>query len=394
MSDNLPSGEVSNCGAEYSARVLSSWMELAPDWLVIADRCAATPFQSLAFLKSWYSTFAQGLTRQAIIIDVRDASGQPALLLPLIWAQEEGLRVIRFADAGVSDNNAPLLGPAAPLTSTAMMQAWQAVRAALPRHDVMCLEKIPNTIADQVNPLTLLPGLEKGPLNAHPLKLDEEWSQYLRRRSKKFRKEQDRVWRVFQRHEGARFDMITNADEALRLFDDFEREQSDRLRGLGQSYFLDGAEYRAFYRKLFTEGLGAGTVIFGVLRVGDVFVGGLVGFTNRHSITFVRLSHAGGEWRNCSPGRLVIERVLIWAHQAGYRQIDFSIGDYDYKNDFDIDTVTLKELTVVGSWKGLAMTAKARLKGLARRSARLRALRNWLHPALAIGRGDKIGLAA
>jgi len=120
--------------------------------------------------------------------------------------------------------------------------------------------------------------------------------------------------------------------------------------------------------------LPAGTTLFGALLAGDELVGGLLAICNRKRVVFVRLAHAGGEWGICSPGRLVIERVLEWAHAQGYRDFDFSIGDYAYKQDFGIATEPPYEYAAASSWKGLASASVSRVKRLARQSQTLRAL--------------------
>lgn len=369
--------EVGRASSEggYVARRLEDWLALGPEWREGITAEQATPFQNPVFLETWYRHFAKEEGCAPLVIDIRDAAGRPALLFPLVVKREGRLSIISFADAEISDNNAPLLGKAAPKTPAQMRRAWEALRAVLPAHDVLRLPKIPRFIGGTINPLMWLAGMEASPLNAHPLDLGEDWAVYVRNRTKKFRKEQARVWRVFQRHDAARFDIITDPAEAVGLFDEFERHQSQRIRSLGETYHLDGADYRAFYRDFLAQGLPSGKAVLGVLRAGDEFVSGLMGICNERSIVFVRLSHAGGAWSTCSPGRLVIERVLEWAHGAGYRRIDFSIGDYGYKSDFGISTEGLFEFIAAGSLKGAIATALPKLKALARRSAVLRSLK-------------------
>ncbi|HKY90910.1 MAG TPA: GNAT family N-acetyltransferase, partial [Nevskiaceae bacterium] len=62
--------------------------------------------------------------------------------------------------------------------------------------------------------------------------------------------------------------------------------------------------------------------------------------------------NAMGEWRNCSPGRLVIERTMAALHAQGVRHFDFTIGDYYYKKGFQPDTVPLHDVQLPLSWKG------------------------------------------
>lgn len=374
MSDTVAGAASGEGRGPFTAALYHRWTDVPAAWTARDDDISATPFQDPVFLASWYQSFCQDETCQPVIVALADADGRPALLFPLAAMLDRGLRVICFADAGVSDNNAPLLGPAAPTSPGAARRAIDVLRKSLPAHDLLRFDKIPQRIGSRPNPLALLAGVTVGPLNAHPLRFAGEFSDYVRSRAKKFRKEQARVWRVFQRLEGARFDIIADPVEAQDLFATFERLQSERIRGLGQEYSLDEPRYRDFYRRLLAEGSAGGTVVFGALRLGGELIGGLIGVANQRSLVFVRLGHAGDKWGFCSPGRLVIERVLEWAHGAGYRDIDFSVGDYDYKRDFCIGSERLLEYARAGSLKGVAMAGLHYAKGVARGSRHLRAL--------------------
>ncbi|OQW52721.1 GNAT family N-acetyltransferase [Candidatus Raskinella chloraquaticus] len=374
MSDSV-AGKASGEGrGAFTAALYHRWSDVPAAWTALAHETSATPFQNPVFLAAWYQSFCHNDPCQPVIVALAGADGTPALLFPLVSLRDRGLRVVCFADAGVSDNNAPLLGPAAPTSPGTARRAIEVLRKALPGHDLLRFDKIPQKIGSRPNPLALLAGVTEGPLNAHPLHFADDFSDYVRSRAKKFRKEQARVWRVFQRLEGARFDIIADPVEAQELFATFERLQSERIRGLGQEYSLDEPEYRDFYRRLLAEGIRAGTVVFGALRLGSELIGGLIGIANKRSLVFVRLGHAGDKWGFCSPGRLVIERVLEWAHGAGYRDIDFSVGDYDYKRDFCIGSERLLEYARAGSLKGVAAAGLHYAKGVARGSPQLRAL--------------------
>ena len=94
--------------------------------------------------------------------------------------RERGLRTIEFADLGVTDYNAPILGPAAPSTESAAAAVWQHVLRALPECDLIHLRKMPLTIDGRPNPLVLLRDTYPSNCPGFSISMPEDWETYLR----------------------------------------------------------------------------------------------------------------------------------------------------------------------------------------------------------------------
>jgi CelD/BcsL family acetyltransferase involved in cellulose biosynthesis len=341
------------------------------------------PFQTRAFLDAWLKTLGRLPGAEAVIVEVqRVADGAPAALFVMAIEIRRGLRCLTFADNCVSDNNAPLMGPAFPDTDDGVRAIWAAARKAMPRAHILRLEKLLPVLADgRANPMLALSGVRDGELNAHPLRLPEAWETYSRSRMKHFRKEQERVWRVFTRHEGAAFEIVRDPDAALNALLALERMQDIRMQELGATYCLDDPAHRSFYRELLTAGLKDGTGGISVLRAGDEIVAALFYLRSAGTTAFVRLAHLHGEWRNASPGRVILEQTLKALHAEGSRLFDFSIGDYPYKFAFNVGTVPLKEIVSPMSaralpiyWAGLARRRLRRVAWLRAAWRRMRGL--------------------
>jgi CelD/BcsL family acetyltransferase involved in cellulose biosynthesis len=200
-------------------------------------------------------------------------------------------------------------------------------------------------------------------MSGHPLSLPESWSSYIASRTKHFRKEQARIARVFERHANARFEMVTTPERAEVILAAMEKLQSERMRNLGLPYRLDEPIYTAFYRRLAHAGIPSGDVVIGALLAdNDELVAGLFGITLANGATFVRIAHAGGVWRNASPGRLVIEKTIEALHARRFRSIDLSIGDYGYKNNFGVGSTPLMDVVSAISLRGWPSVLSHRTK--------------------------------
>ena len=284
------------------------------------------------------------------------------MLLPLVELRQRGCGIVEFADLGITDYNAPLLGSAAPRGAASARKLWEALVAELPAVDAIRLTKMPGEIAGQPNPLALLPSARKSHLHGNVLNIGS-YQEFREARGRVRRKESDRSWRVFTRLGGTHFSRAADVEEALDILRCLERQQRRRIEGLGLAYLLDAPHIANFYRKLVTDGLDSGYVVVTALRAGDEVVGALLGICSGPRFTILRIGNAGEAWKTCSPGRLVITRTMEQLAEAGCTSFDFTTGDYEFKRRLGAKRGDLFELTLATSWLGAPMVARAAVKG-------------------------------
>lgn len=327
----------------------------------------ATPFQNPGWLSAWYASVGSEEDTEPLLVFVSERdTGRDVVTLPLIRYRSGGLRIISFADRGVTDYNTPILGPAAPVTSEAARALWKTILKALPAADLIQLWKMPATVRGRPNPLALLRGVHPSHSPGFSVAMPEDWDAYLRSLAKKFRKELGRSLRLFEKESNAAFCRIETADEALRVLEVMNEQQRARLEEMGYRYVLEEDSYHAFYARLIAEGIDDGTVVLTALVADGAVVAALLGINDGSSFAMIRLSHAGGDWMKIGPGRLIIERTMHMLHGQGCRHFDFSIGDYPYKSGFGVTPSPLFNLVGARSWRGqrsaVAEQAKAAVK--------------------------------
>lgn len=364
-------------GAQYDVTVERDVAAFAPR---LAAAQAATVFQSGTFLRAWYATIGEA-TGEPLLVGVTDRrTGALAALLPLLRHARGGTRIVTFPDHDVSDSNAPLLGPTAPVTAADAQAMWQAVRRALDA-DLVRFTKMPAEIEGRVNPLTLLRQARASALTGNVLIAPGTWDGYLASLRGMFRKQMRKSWRLFAQHEGARFRRITGAAEAARVFDALARQQSARMHAQGQPYQLDEPEFAAFYSRLVAEGIADGSVVLTALMRGETVVAALLGLTRRNSYVMIRVG-SDPAWSHCSPGRLVIVRTLEMLHEEGFRAFDFSVGRYAYKRRLGAQPRPLYDLTDALAPRGVPLLAADRARQFVRARPALHALaRRFARPA-------------
>lgn len=334
----------------WRVTVSGDWKEAAMLWRPMLDSQQATPFQGKAWLQRWYGALAKADAVEPVLVHVAAADGTPAIALPLVRLDGR-LRVLEFADLGITDYNAPLIGPAAPADTNAARSLWVAVRAALPPADLFRADKLPETVLGRPNPLVLALGGRPSSLFGNLVRIESGWEDWLKGLEKHNRKELGRFWRVFTRDPRARFEIADTPERALEIYRRLEIQQSARMHELGQSYRLDEPVFSDFYRDLLLAGLSDGSAVLSALTAGEELVAALFGIARGDHFAMVRISTGGGEWAHCSPGRLVIGRTMEALHERGFRAFDFTIGDYGYKNSFEVARVPLMSVEDRLSWR-------------------------------------------
>ena len=227
-----------------------------------------------------------------------------------------------------------------------------ALRKAPGDVDLLRFRKMPFDLGDRPNPFALLD--DSGPCasNGNIVTTGEDYDAWRHTLERPVRKELERSWRVFTRDPGARFDIVTDSEKALRILSTTEVQQATRMQTLGQNFILNNETCSTFYRNLVRDGAGHGYAVVTTLTAGDEVVATLLGIRDGAHYTMIRISNAGGKWSNCSPGRLIIERTMAALHRDGVREFDFSVGNFDYKRRFGVKRVPLIELSAALSLRG------------------------------------------
>jgi CelD/BcsL family acetyltransferase involved in cellulose biosynthesis len=361
---------VTSMSAVTRYRVLADQQEndIIARWSSLERKAVATPFQTTRWLSTWYATIG-GAVGQPLLLTVLDHwTEELVAMVPLVIRTMGPIRIVEFADAGVSDYIAPVLGSAAPNDAPAAQRFWSALHGALPNVDFLRFDKMPREVEGRINPFVLLPQAKKSSINGNVVIIDGDWADYTGKLERTFRKELGRSWRVFCQRDGATFRRIDDPLKGATVLMELERQQSDRARQKkGEVYHLDKPEYVSFYRELVAEGIGEGSVILTALMCREEVVAALLGVVRGQTYSMVRICSGSQEWSNCSPGRLVITQTMQLLHAQGYRAFDFGIGNHDYKRRLGVCSKPLYRFSMLMSARGLPALTLERAKQFIKR---------------------------
>ncbi|SEN54230.1 GNAT family N-acetyltransferase [Bradyrhizobium sp. OK095] len=346
------------------------------DWQHAALRLKAghrTAFQHGYWLDAWYEAFHEHAPLIALISDA--ATGRDIAVVPMMSHVRRGIRVVEFADLGISDNNAPILAcdatfdaAGARAISAALVDALRALPDGF---DLLRLKKMPAHVGGKPNPLVSLGRIGSCSVNGNLVLMGDDYADY---RASLRRLQLPRCWRVFSRLGNARFEIATDVARARELLDVMDVQQEERMRQLGSPFVLNDDVHASFYREVARQGVAEGYAVVSALVCDKGIVATTLGVRYGATYFLLRISHTGKTWANFSPGLLVTERTMEALHAQGVRRFDLSIGNQDYKRRLGAEQVPLTDVSVALSWRGVPYVWRDHAAQGLRRHPRLAAL--------------------
>ncbi|WP_244480510.1 GNAT family N-acetyltransferase [Methylobacterium sp. Leaf399] len=346
----------------YRARLHPDLAAAAPLWRRLQAEGACTAYQRLEWAEAVVDKLVPGSGATPLIVQVDEAeSGRPVMLLPLARLRKRGTTTIQWLDLGVCDYAAPVMAPGVVLSPAEAVLAWEAVRAVLPKADLVRITRITQSIFGTPNPLALLPEAQVIPMRASGLVIEGDPETLIKRVcSKSMAKDIEKRRKRLAAIGEARFVEARTEAEVTDLFEALLRQRRDRFRELGRFDLLDRPEVVDFYRAAALNGGPDGLVrVFGI-AVGGEWIATAYGLCHHGAFHGIILAMAGEPWKGCSPGILIVAEIMVWARRQGLTYLDFTIGDLPYKNGFRPVAHDLMEVAHARSLRGHAILAAER----------------------------------
>jgi CelD/BcsL family acetyltransferase involved in cellulose biosynthesis len=309
--------------------------DVRADWRRLEAEGAATPFQALGWLEPWYDHVAPAFRATPLFVVARDRrTAAPLMLLPLCRRHDGHHDVIEFADLGVSDYNAPLLG-AAQRRPGAQADIWAAIRAALPRADLLRMDKLPETVAGNANPLIATRNMHRIGMSAWGVALPRDRAAFDETcLAPTFLKELRRKNRRIEGRGPVSYVVPQDVAQALDMFATLADLRAARFAELGRHNVLGIPACRAFYEQVIERSWAGGLVYMAALDVGAERVAVLFGLRSGGTFHLLMSTFRGDKWKSSSPGNVLIDRAITAMIGEGVNYFDFTIGDEAYKRDF------------------------------------------------------------
>lgn len=346
-----------------------AFADLWPDLASLAGRpqVRAYPFQCRDHLEIWLDTIGRACSVRPLFVKVTAAEGAPLMLLPLGIRRQLGVRILTFLDCGVADYNAPVLfRAAAGLSSREVRAVWRSVLSTTQDFDIALLEKIPELVGDFKNPFFAL-GTQRWPQSGHVVALSGDITKL---QSNDQRRDGARKRRRLEEQGAVAFRIAEEPQEIDDVFDVFLRQKSAHYRETLDTEGFDVPGQIAYYHTLARRLSGRGAHLF-YLSVSGEIVATVWCLASGRRLYYMMPAYARGQWRKYSPGRLLLEDLVVWAAENGFEVLDFGIGNEEYKQRWSASELSLSGAGFPTTPRGYVYRAAA---------ATREALRNRLPP--------------
>ena len=330
------------------------------EWRRFEQTADCTAFQTFDWLDAWQRHVGRRTGVRPVIVIGAFAGGETAFILPLAISKKHGARRLSWLGQEQCDYNAPLLAPyfLQRVSPDRFLAVWQELRGRMQRdpkfrHDWVELEKMPQTVGDQVNPFSLLP-VTANASGAHLTQLGDNWEKFYYAKRSSATRRRDRAKRRHMSEFGTvRFVTAAGADDARRTLD-LLMEQKHRgfaRRGIPDIFARPGL--REFFHDLASNPELRDRFHISRVEIGDTCVAANFAIVLGDCYYHVLASYDNDTpAAHYGPGALHLRELLAHAIKLGLRRFDFTIGDEPYKNEWSDTSVTLYDHCCAATWRG------------------------------------------
>jgi CelD/BcsL family acetyltransferase involved in cellulose biosynthesis len=355
-------------------RIHDTLADVEDEWRRFERVADCSAFQTFDWLAAWQRHVGRRDGTVPVIAVGAFGNGETAFILPLAIERTRVGKRLCWLGQELCDYNAPLLAPdfAQHVTREAFVAAWRELQRRMQRdprlrHDWIELEKMPQTVGDQLNPFTWL-AVTPNASGAHLTRLGTDWEKfYVDKRSSATRR-RDRIKRTRMAAFGdIRFATAVGGEDSRHTLNVLMDQKRRALahRGIPDMFARPG--YREFFLQLVSDAKTRDLVHVSRIEIGSTLAAANLGLVFGDCYYHVLASYADDtEASRYGPGVLHLRELMAYAIGRGLRRFDFTIGDERYKLEWSDTDVALWDLTAAATWRGvpamLWSRARRRLK--------------------------------
>jgi CelD/BcsL family acetyltransferase involved in cellulose biosynthesis len=340
-------------------------------------RSAATAFQHRFWLEGIYSKLTPACGAKPLVIVVRSrASGELAMVLPLVRIKRGPIRTVEFADLRVSDYLAPVCSQDGLAELLRDEAACREIQRLMRPFDVLRIPKLPDGMVALEKVLGAEPRVPME-TNAYPVALKpsfEEWRSTALERS--YQKELAKKLRQLQKKGEYHFS-CEDSFSIISTLEMMKQYRGPRFHDQGDGDLLQRPEYFDFYSEIALRGIGSFSRLY-ALRMDGRVIAAVLGLCHNGSFLVIMGGFNIAGYKSQSLGALMFEQVAKDCIARGDRVLDFTIGDEPYKKLFGAQPSPMWVVTQTGTAAGAvanyALVQVPWIKLLAKRMAEFRLL--------------------
>ena len=306
------------------------------EWRSFEERADCTVFQTFDWLSTWMRHIGTREGAKPVIVIGRDRG---AILFIMPFALDASGRTLGWLGMSLCNYNGPLLARdfARRVPPAEFLAIWREVKRLLRSrlgHDLVDLEKMPETIGAQPNPFCAL-GVTPHMNSAYSTNLGSDWeAYYAAKRSSATRRSDRKKQRRLSEHGEVKFITAEGRDEVARTLDALIEEKTVSYAKLGVDNMFERPGYRDFFLAMATGEQSARFTHLSRIQVGDAIAAANFGLVFRGSYNYLLAGYDDGDLARFGPGSLQLLEMMRYAIEKGFAVFDFTIGDEPYKREW------------------------------------------------------------
>ena len=344
---------------------------LGAEYRALFESARVTAFQHPLWLDRIYKRLVPHAGADPLIVTVRAHNdGRLVSVLPLLRRKSGGLKIVEYADLGVSDYVTPIYAPEDQDTLAQDSRCSEDIRRALIPFDLIRIIKIRDDgplFSDAFGPMSR----SFMRFSAHETRLFAPFSDWRAERlDDKFTRFLDRKRRQLCKKGQLSFRCVTDASEMDTAFDKLREYRGARFQDMNRRDILQERTFYEFYLDAANSGHDCGLSRTHMLCLDGEPIATHFGLAHKGTLYFLLVGFNLAEYRNQSVGLLIVENLAADCIARGETILDLTIGDEPYKWNFGT-----KPTRISCAWYGeglLGSVASATIEygGRAKRLAR------------------------
>lgn len=374
-----------NPAVRARVEVLTQFGKAEPLWRELVQQGAiCSRYQHYTWMWGWWDHIGSISKASPHVTVLCDDAGKPILLLPLVRKQVGPLHVGFFMGGKHTNFNLPIWLPEHMKQPASGLNALrEGLRHNGPRLDLLVLLNQPATWRGEINPMLRAPHRASAS-RAYSGELHDDFGVLLKERmGSNSRKKLRQKERQLAALGPVSFQLARTPAEIDRVLQAFFQQKGARMREQGLSNAFDAPGVKEFTRSAAHEtdpDTGEPVIELYAASVGDTIIATFGGIVADGRFSGMFNSIAGAEFRNYSPGELLLANVIRMCCERGLNKFDLGIGDAAYKQVYCKDAEALYDsvipITAAGQvaapiWRtGLALKGKIKKSNTLLRVAR------------------------
>ena len=335
--------------------------EILQIWKKLENNGHSNVFQKCDWNQNWYRTVGKPVHQIQLFIVSVSFENKVEAILPLGILKNSGIKKLQWLGGIHSDYMGPLIGSSSDIFLTNFEAIWSEILSSLPAFDLLYLDKqIPN-IGSHVNPFFYMKDSKKIS-SVHQAHFRGSWENYKDGISKKVLADTARQRKRLSKLGNLSFVVLSNEEENNLFLEKLFLFKRMRYQEIGVEDVLNKEEHRAFYLNMPSQISQSARAHCSVLKLNKEIIAMHWGAVDGKIFYYLMPAYFGTEWSKYSPGKILLEELMLSCHQSGLNVFDFTSGDESYKKIWANESFPIHLTVKSYSFKGSAYIKFLNLK--------------------------------